>query len=200
MTEATHSYVRAGSAAEGIAGLPAGQWVSQPPQRRVLSWFSRSSRLRRPPRRSPPPHRSLNWPTRYGLCQRCRRASGPPIKCEGALSADVSSAGVGGTPTPDAQASIPIASEVWSNSTNATCASQQLGTASFASPVNAQAWHAIGLLDTPAHQPAHRLRRWRGGLRRRRIGPYCHRCVAPHARPRDTRRTTPGGHHRYLHD
>jgi hypothetical protein len=72
----------------------------------------------------------------------------------GALFADVSSAGVGGTPTPEAQASIPIAFEVWSNSTNATCTSQQLGTASFASPVNAQAWHAIGLIDTPAHQPA----------------------------------------------
>lgn len=71
---------------------------------------------------------------------------------QGALSADVSS--VGGTPTPGAQASIPIAFEVWSNSTNATCTSQQLGSASFASPVNAQAWHAIGLIDTPAHQPA----------------------------------------------
>lgn len=70
---------------------------------------------------------------------------------QGALSADVSM--VGESPTPDAQASIPIASEVWSNSTNATCASQQFGTASFASPVNAQAWHAIGLLDTPANQP-----------------------------------------------
>jgi hypothetical protein len=69
----------------------------------------------------------------------------------GDLSADVGS--VGGTPTPDAQASIPVAFEVWSNSTNATCTSQQLGTASFASPVDAQAWQAIGLIDTPANQP-----------------------------------------------
>ena len=71
---------------------------------------------------------------------------------QGTLSADVGS--VGGTPTPNAQASIPVAFEVWSNSTDATCTSQQLGAASFASPVNAQAWGAIGLIDTPAHQPA----------------------------------------------
>jgi hypothetical protein len=61
--------------------------------------------------------------------------------------------GVGKTPTPDAKASIPIALEVWSNSTDATCTSQQFGTASFASPVNARAWGAIGLIDTPANQP-----------------------------------------------
>jgi hypothetical protein len=71
---------------------------------------------------------------------------------QGALSADVST--VGNTPTPNAKASIPIAIGEWSNSTGAICTSQQFGTATFASPVNAQAWQAIGLIDTPANQPA----------------------------------------------
>jgi hypothetical protein len=73
-------------------------------------------------------------------------------KLQGVLSAHVST--VGNTPTPNAQASIPIAIGQWSNSTGAICTSQQFGTATFASPVNAQAWQAIGLVDTPNNQPA----------------------------------------------
>jgi hypothetical protein len=70
---------------------------------------------------------------------------------QGVLSADV--VDVGNKPTPDAQASIPISFEVWSNSTGTTCTSQTFGTAGFATPANAQAWHAIGLIDAPANQP-----------------------------------------------
>jgi hypothetical protein len=70
---------------------------------------------------------------------------------QGLLSADVST--VGNTATPKAQAAIPISLEVWSNSTATTCTSEQFGTATFASPDNAQAWHAIGLIDTPTNQP-----------------------------------------------
>jgi hypothetical protein len=58
------------------------------------------------------------------------------------------------TPQTDSAASIPISVTEWSNSTGASCTSQQLGTASFPSPANAQAWHAMGLIDTPANQPA----------------------------------------------
>jgi hypothetical protein len=61
---------------------------------------------------------------------------------------------LGTTPHTDSAASIPIDVTEWSNSTGASCTSQQLGTASFASPANAQAWHAMGLVDTPANQPA----------------------------------------------
>lgn len=61
---------------------------------------------------------------------------------------------IGTTPPTDAAASIPIGVTEWSNSTGASCTSQQLGTASFANPANAQAWHAMGLIDTPANQPA----------------------------------------------
>ena len=68
----------------------------------------------------------------------------------GVLSAEVSS--VGKTPTPNAKASIPFSLGSWSNSTS-VCNSQQFGTATFASPTNAQAWQAIGLLATPANQP-----------------------------------------------
>jgi hypothetical protein len=70
---------------------------------------------------------------------------------QGLLSADVTT--VGNTPTPNAQAAVPISLEVWSNSTATTCTSEQFGTATFASPENAQAWHAIGLIDTPMNQP-----------------------------------------------
>lgn len=70
---------------------------------------------------------------------------------QGVLSADIST--VDHTPTPNAKASIPIDIEVWSNSTGAACTSERLGTASFASATNAQAWHTTGLIDTPAHQP-----------------------------------------------
>ena len=70
---------------------------------------------------------------------------------KGMVDAHVST--VGETPTPDATASIPLSFQVWSNSTGSTCTSQQFGTATFAAPVNAQAWTAIGLIDTPANQP-----------------------------------------------
>ncbi len=70
---------------------------------------------------------------------------------QGVLSADVST--VGSTPTPNAQASLPISVGQWSNSTGAICTSQRFGTATFASPVNAQAGQAIGLIDTPGNQP-----------------------------------------------
>jgi hypothetical protein len=69
----------------------------------------------------------------------------------GIVAASVSE--VGKTPTPDAQAAIPILLEVWSNSTGTTCTSEQFGTATFASAENAQAWHAIGLIDSPMNQP-----------------------------------------------
>jgi hypothetical protein len=58
------------------------------------------------------------------------------------------------TPPVTTAASIPIDVDEWSNSPGASCTSQQLGTASFASPANAQAWQAMGLVDTPANQPA----------------------------------------------
>jgi hypothetical protein len=70
---------------------------------------------------------------------------------KGVLDADVSY--VGKTPTPDAKSAIPIALQVWSNSTGTTCTSQQFGTATFAGPANALAWHSIGLIDTPTNQP-----------------------------------------------
>ncbi len=72
-------------------------------------------------------------------------------RMQGELDAHVET--VGKTPTPDAKANVPLLFEVWSNSTGATCTSQQFGTASFDAPANAAAWHAIGLIDTPAHQP-----------------------------------------------
>jgi hypothetical protein len=71
---------------------------------------------------------------------------------QGVVDASVSS--IGKTPTPDAKSSIPLSYQVWSNSTGSACISQQFGTASFASPTNAAAWQAIGLIDTPSNQPA----------------------------------------------
>ena len=68
----------------------------------------------------------------------------------GLLSAEVYE--VNKTPTPNAKASIPFSVGSWSNSTS-VCNSQQYGTATFASPVNARAWQAIGLGSTPANQP-----------------------------------------------
>ncbi len=74
---------------------------------------------------------------------------------QGALSANVSTGTTtpGGTPTLEAEASIPITVGEWSNSTGAICTSQQFGTATFSGSANAQAWHALGLSDTPANQP-----------------------------------------------
>jgi hypothetical protein len=71
---------------------------------------------------------------------------------EGVVSVDVGS--VGSTPTPEAQAALPLTSEEWSNATGATCTSQQFGAATFATPANAQAWASLGLPDTPVDQPA----------------------------------------------
>lgn len=73
------------------------------------------------------------------------------VEMTGQLSAQVGT--VGSTPTPDAKASIPLTFDVWSSGAGTTCTSQQFGTASFATPANAQAWHAIGLIDTPTNQP-----------------------------------------------
>lgn len=72
-------------------------------------------------------------------------------RMQGMVDAHVAT--VGAMPTPDATATIPLSFQVWSNSTGSTCTSQQFGTATFAAPVDAQAWHAIGLIDTPANQP-----------------------------------------------
>src|SRR5664280_2552405 len=71
---------------------------------------------------------------------------------QGVVDASVNS--LGETPTPNAKSSIPLSYQVWSNSTGSACTSQQFGTASFASPANAAAWRAIGLIDTPSNQPA----------------------------------------------
>ena len=70
---------------------------------------------------------------------------------EGAVVASVQ---LGSTPPVDATASVPIDVTEWSNSTGASCTSQQLGTASFSGAADAQAWQAIGLIATPANQPA----------------------------------------------
>jgi hypothetical protein len=74
------------------------------------------------------------------------------LQLSGELLASVGS--VGSTKTPNAQASVPVTIGVWSNSTGTTCTSQQFGTATFASPVNAQSWASIGLIATPFGQPA----------------------------------------------
>jgi hypothetical protein len=74
------------------------------------------------------------------------------LQLTGELLASVGS--VGWTKTPDAKASVPVTIGVWSNSTGTTCTSQQFGTATFANPVNAQAWASIGLIATPFGQPA----------------------------------------------
>ena len=73
------------------------------------------------------------------------------IQQSGEIAAQVSN--VGNTPTPDARASDSITIDVWSNSSGTTCTSQQFGTATFASPANAQAWQSIGLIATPNNQP-----------------------------------------------
>ncbi len=57
-------------------------------------------------------------------------------------------------PPTTTSASVPFDVSEWSNATGASCTSQQLGTASFANSADAQAWHAVGLVDTPANQPS----------------------------------------------
>jgi hypothetical protein len=71
---------------------------------------------------------------------------------QGELSANVTS----GTKTApiSATANIPVTIGDWSNGTGAVCSSQQFGTATFDTPANAQAWQTMGLVATPANQPA----------------------------------------------
>ena len=71
---------------------------------------------------------------------------------QGALSANVRS-GTKSAPI-DASATVPIAIGEWSNATGAACTSEQLGTATFADPTDAQAWQTMGLITMPANQPA----------------------------------------------
>jgi hypothetical protein len=77
-------------------------------------------------------------------------------QAEGVLSATVSSgvSSPGATPTSQVQASIPVALGEWSNATGAICTSQQFGSATFPDATDAQAWSALGLIDTPTNQPA----------------------------------------------
>jgi hypothetical protein len=67
------------------------------------------------------------------------------------FSAQISS--VGSTPTPGAQATVGASIKEWSNSMGESCASATTSPAQFASPANARAWHAAGLLDLPKSQP-----------------------------------------------
>jgi hypothetical protein len=60
---------------------------------------------------------------------------------------------VGSTPTPDAQATVGATVQQWSDKQGNSCISATSGTAQFASPVNAAAWKAAGLLDSPSRQP-----------------------------------------------
>lgn len=71
---------------------------------------------------------------------------------QGALTANVTS-GTKASPI-TATANIPIAIGEWSNSTGAVCTSEQFGTATFATTASAQAWQTMGLVTTPANQPA----------------------------------------------
>jgi len=61
---------------------------------------------------------------------------------------------VGSTPTPDAQATVGATVQQWSDKQGNSCISATSGTAQFASPVNAAAWKAAGLLDSPSGQPS----------------------------------------------
>jgi hypothetical protein len=71
---------------------------------------------------------------------------------QGALSANVTS---GSKASPiSATAIIPINIGEWSNSTGAVCTSQEFGTATFPEASSAQAWQNMGLIATPANQPA----------------------------------------------
>jgi hypothetical protein len=71
---------------------------------------------------------------------------------QGALSANVTS---GSKASPiSAAAVIPIGIGEWSNATGAVCTSEQFGTASFPAAGSAQAWMSMGLVATPANQPA----------------------------------------------
>jgi hypothetical protein len=71
---------------------------------------------------------------------------------QGELSANVTS----GTKTApiSATANIPVTIGDWSNATSAVCTSQQFGTVTFDTPADAAAWQSMGLVTTPANQPA----------------------------------------------
>jgi hypothetical protein len=70
----------------------------------------------------------------------------------GAITANVSS---GTTTAPiTSTATIPIAIGEWSNATSAVCTSEQFGTVTFATAADAKAWQTMGLVTTPANQPA----------------------------------------------
>lgn len=71
---------------------------------------------------------------------------------QGALSANVTS---GSKASPiSATAIIPLDIGEWSNSTGAVCTSEQFGTVSFPTGGSAAAWQSMGLVPTPANQPA----------------------------------------------
>jgi len=61
---------------------------------------------------------------------------------------------VGSTPTPVAQATVGATVQQWTDKQGNSCISAASGTAQFASPVNAAAWKAAGLLDSPSGQPS----------------------------------------------
>jgi hypothetical protein len=61
---------------------------------------------------------------------------------------------VGSRPTPDAQATVGATVRQWTDKQGNSCISATTGTAEFASPVNAAAWKAAGLLDSPSGQPS----------------------------------------------
>ncbi len=77
-------------------------------------------------------------------------------QAQGVLSATVTSgsSSIGGTPSTQVQASIPITLGQWSNASGTICTSQRFGSATFSDAANAQAWNALGLIDTPTNQPA----------------------------------------------
>lgn len=60
---------------------------------------------------------------------------------------------VGSTPTPDAEATIGATVHQWTDKQGNSCISVTSGSAQFAAPVNAAAWKAAGLLDSPHAQP-----------------------------------------------
>jgi hypothetical protein len=71
---------------------------------------------------------------------------------QGEMSAQVTS-GTKASPV-NATANIPIAIGDWSSSSGAVCASEQFGNATFATSADAAAWATMGLITTPANQPA----------------------------------------------
>ena len=62
-----------------------------------------------------------------------------------------------------AQASIDGKVAIWVNGFGQVCTSTNLGGASFPSAESEQAWHALGLLDTPPNQPVNGCTEYIGG-------------------------------------